>query len=128
MRSGAMLVLIQPHQLKRPHIGIAAHSERRPVAALVNPVFQPLIDSANAAIQEVIDEGRYALAGRSNHEFSVRLDNPHQLARYLHRGQRPPRFPPGARLRFERLWSGRRAGAKIEVTEFLTVIALRRLQ
>lgn len=120
-----MLVLIQPHQGKRPFIAITASRKRQPVAALVNPVFQPLINAAMAAIQTVIDQGRFARIGTSHHQFRVRLAGPAELRRYLHLGQRPPQFPAGGRQRLQDLWRRRPADARIEVTEFLTVIGLR---
>jgi hypothetical protein len=61
----------------------------------------------------------------SHHQFRVRLASPAELRRYLHIGQRPPRFPAGGRERFEALWRRRPEGARIEVTESLTVVALR---
>jgi hypothetical protein len=43
-------------------------------------------------------------------------------------GLSPPRFPPGGRQRFQTLWKARPASADIEVTEFLTLIALRAIK
>jgi hypothetical protein len=126
LANDGVLVLIQLHQLKRPFIAITApRQKRRPVAALVNPVFQPLINSAVAAIQTVIDERHFERIGTSHHRFRVWLGSPAELDRYLHQGQRPPRFPAGGRRRLLDLWRRRPAGARIEVTEFLTVIGLR---
>jgi len=121
----ASLLLIQPHQWKRPFIAVASARKRQPVGALVNPAVQPLLNSAVAAIQTMIDEDRFRLIGTSHHQFRVRLTSPAELHRYLHLGQRPPRFPAGGRQRFEALWRRRPEGARIEVTEFLTVFALR---
>jgi hypothetical protein len=124
--SDGVLVLIQPHQQKRPFIAITAPgSKRQPVAALVNPIFQPLINAAVAAIQTVLEEGRFVRIGTSHHKFRVRLASPAELHRYLHLSQRPPRFPAGGRRRLQDLWPSRPDGARIEVTEFLTVIGLR---
>jgi hypothetical protein len=124
--SDGVLVLIQPHQLKRPFIAITAPgTERQPVAALVNPIFQPLINAAVAAIQTVLEEGRFVRIGTSHHQFRVRLASPAYLHRYLHLSPRPPRFPAGGRRRLQDLWRSRPEGARIEVTEFLTVIGLR---
>lgn len=125
LKPDATLVLIQPHQSKRPFIAIRSAGSRQPVAALVNPAFQPLIDFAVAAIQKVVRRGDFVEIGRSHHSFRVLLENPGELRRYLHLGQRPPRFPSGGRKRFQDAWQRRPAGAQIEVTEFLTVIALR---
>lgn len=120
-----MLVLIQPHQLKRPFIAITGTRKRQPVAGLVNPVFQPVINSAMAAIQGVVDNDRFDLIGTTHHQFRVHLASLAALDRYLHLGQRPPRFPAGGRQRLESLWRRRRQGARIEVTEFLTIITMR---
>jgi hypothetical protein len=120
-----VLVLIQPHQLKRPFIAITASGKRQPVAALVNRAFQPRINSATAAIQAIIDEDCFRLIGTSHHQYRVRLASPAELRRYLHLGQQPPRFPAGGRQRLEALWRRRPESARIEVTEYLTVVALR---
>lgn len=120
-----MLLLIQPHQHKRPFIAITAGRKRQPVAALISPIFQPLIDSAMASIQTVLDERLFEPVAKSDHRFKVRIANAAELERYLHLGQRPPRFPRGGRTRFERLWKARPAGAKIEATEFMTIMSLR---
>jgi len=124
LHDGALL-LIQPHQWKRPFIAVMTPRKRQPVGALVNPAVQPLINSAVAAIQTMIDKDLFRLIGTSHHQFRVRLASSAELHRYLHLGQRPPRFPAGGRQRFEALWRRSPAGARIEVTEFLTVFALR---
>lgn len=119
-----VLVSIQPRRWKRPFIAITAPGQRQP-GALVNPVFEPVIAAAEAAIQTVSDGRRFALIGTSHHQFRVRLSSLAELRRHLHLGQRPPRFPSGGRQRLRALWSARPEGARIEVTEFLAVIALR---
>ena len=119
------LVLIQPHQWKRPSIAITSRAGRQPVAALVNPTFQPLIDAAAEAIHTVVDERLFVPIGTSHPHFRLALANPAELRRYLHLGQRPPRFPVGGRERFRSLWELRPADARIEVTEWMTVLAFR---
>ena len=128
MVPGGMLVLIQPHQHKRPFIAIKAGRKRHPVAALINPVFQPLINGAIASIRAVLDERLFESVAKSDHSFKVRLANAAELERYLHLGQRPPRFPRGGRKRFQALWKARAAGAQIEATEFMTIISLRAIR
>lgn len=125
MRADGTLLLIQPHQRKRPFIAVSASRGRRPVIALVNPVFQPLINGAMAAIGNVIERGLFERIGTSHHRFRVRLASLSELREYLHLGQRPPRFPAGGRQRLLDLWRNRPAGARIEVTEWFTVIGLR---
>jgi|ERR1700674_1150422 len=126
LKVGGALVLIQPHQWKRPFIAVTAGQKRQPVAALVNPAFQPLIDAAVGSIQLVIERGLFERIGTSNREYRVRLSSLSELRRYLHLGQRPPRFPSGARQRLHDLWRSRSTDTQIEVTEHMTVIALRR--
>ncbi len=122
------LVLLQPHRTRRPFIAVRTGGKRIPICMLINPVFQPLIDAANASIKDVVDRGLFSLIGRINHQFRVRLANPAQMHNYLHTGQRPPRFPAGGRQRLREVWSSRSGGAEIEVTEFLTVIGLQSRQ
>jgi hypothetical protein len=123
---GGVIICIQPHRMKRPFISVIAQRRRMPIGFLINPAFQPLINSAEAGIAKVLDRKLVTLIGKENHRFRVQLANPDQLYRYLHTGQRPPRFAPGDRKRFLQVWSGMPTGATIEVREFLTVIALRK--
>jgi hypothetical protein len=125
LRPDGVLVLIQPHQWKRPFIAITAARKRESVAALVNSEFQPRINDAMAAIQTIVDDGRFVRIGTSHHQFRVSLAGPADLRRYLHLSQTPSRFPAGGRRRLQELWRRRPADARIEVTEFLTVIGLR---
>ncbi|HEX2647596.1 MAG TPA: hypothetical protein VHO95_10235 [Candidatus Dormibacteraeota bacterium] len=118
------LVLLQPHRTRRPFIAVRDGGRRVPICALINPVFQPLIETANSSIQTVIERGLFSMLGRTDHSFRVRLANPTQLRRYLHTGVRPPRFPPGGKQRLLGVWRST-SRAEIEVTEFLTVVALR---
>jgi len=122
---GGVLVCIQPRRMKRPFIAVTAPGQRQPVGALVNSVVEALISAAEAAIQTVVERRQFAPIGKSHQQFRVRLANPGELHRYLHLGQRPPRFPAGGRQRLQALWSNRPEGARIEVTEYLSVIALR---
>ena len=122
---GGVLVCVQPRRTKRPVIALTAPGHLWPVSGLINPASEPLITAAEAAIDTVISDGRFALIGRINHQFRVRLSNPTQLDRYLHQGQRPPRFPAGGRSRLHALWKSRKPGTQIEVTEFMAIIALR---
>ena len=124
--AGGTLVLIQPHQWKRPFIAVMAGQKRQPVAALVNPAFQPLINAAVGSIQLVIERGLFERIGTSNREYRVRLSSLAELRRYLHLGQRAPRFPAGARQCLHDLWRRRSTDTQIQVTEHMTVIALRR--
>lgn len=117
-------LLIQPHQHRRPSIAITSPRNRQPVAELINPVFQPLIDNAVASIRTVVDERRFIPLSTTNHKFSVRLPNPHQLHAYMHTGIRPPRFPAGGKRRLDALWKTRPEKAQIEVTEFMTLILM----
>jgi hypothetical protein len=120
-----VVVLLQPRRIKRPLIALTAGRRRTPIATLINPVFEPVITAAEAAIDTVVSEGLFVVMGMSNHHFRVRLANPQQLDLYLHTGQRPPRFPAGGRQRLRSLWKSREPGTQIEVTEFMAVIALR---
>lgn len=122
---GGVLICIQPRRWKRPFIAITAPRQRQTVGALVNPLFEPLISAAEAAIQTVVNARRFAPIGTSNHQYRVRLASPAELHRYIHVGQRPPRFPAGGRQRLQALWRTRPEGARIEVTEFMSAIALR---
>ena len=122
--SGVM-VCIQPHRTKRPFIAVRSPSRREPICALINPVFQPLIDSANGAIASIVERGLVSLIRVENHRFRVRIANPSQLRLYVSGGIRPPRFPAGGRKRLVEAWSARPEGAWIEVTEHLTVIGMR---
>lgn len=122
---GGVLVCVQPRTKLRPFIAVAGAGGRRPVGALINPVFEPVIGAAEATLDGVVADGRLELIGRANRQFRVNLKSLAELRRYIHLGQRPPRFPPGARKRLQELWKLRTPGSRIEVTEYLAVIALR---
>jgi hypothetical protein len=119
------LVCIQPHRTRRPMIAVRARGRRQVICTLINPVFQPLIDSANGAIASFIAGGRASLIRTEHHQYRVRIANPSQLRLYLSGGIRPPRFPPGGRRRMLEAWGSREEGAWIEVTEHMTVVGLR---
>jgi len=123
---GGFLICIQPHRTRRPLIAVRAPDRRQqPICELINPVFQPLIDSANGAIDSIVARGLVSLIRAENHRFRVRVANPSQLRSYLSDGIRPPRFPAGGRKRLLEAWRARPSGAWIEVTEHMTVIGLR---
>jgi len=119
------VILVQPHQQRRPDVAIATRTSRQPVAALINPVFQPLIDNAVASIRTVVDERRFTPVSTSNHQFRVQLPNTHQMDAYFRGGIRPPRFPPGGRRRLHEMWKARAEGAQIEITEHMTLIVMK---
>jgi hypothetical protein len=123
---GSPLVLIQPHQTRRPLVAIVSRRRRQPIGRLVHPAFPPLINAAMSAIGTVIDDRRFSHLGTSHHQFRVQLEDPADLRRYVHLYQRPPRLTAGGRQLLNDLWRTRTAGAQIEVTEFFTVIGLRR--
>jgi hypothetical protein len=122
---GGFLICLQPHRTKRPLIAVRSGVRRELICALINPVFQPLIDCANAAIVAIVETGLVSLIRAENHLFRVRIANPSQLRQYLSGGIRPPRFPPGGRRRLVEAWRSRPQGAWIEVTEYMTVVGLR---
>lgn len=127
LRSDGVVVLIQPHRTKRPFVAVVSGRRREPVAALVSPLFQPLLDSAVGAVRTVVAEGHFVHLGTTHRQFRVLLANPAQLRRYIHLPQRPPRFPAGARRRFNEVWRAGGEGAQIEVTESFSVFGLRRV-
>jgi len=122
---GGFLICIQPHRTMRPLIAVRAPGRREQICELINPVFQPLIDSANGAIASIVERRLVSLIRAENHEFRVRVANPSQLRSYLSDGIRPPRFPAGGRKRLLEAWRARPSGAWIEITEHMTVIGLR---
>jgi hypothetical protein len=125
LAAGGFLICIQPHRTRRPFIAVRSPGRREPICALINPVFQPLIDSANGAIASIVESGLVSLIRVENHQFRVRIANPSQLRQYLTDGIRPPRFPAGGRKRLLEAWRARPEGAWIEVTEHMTVVGLR---
>lgn len=120
-----VLVLIQPRRAMRPFIALTAPGQRQAVGSLINPIFEPIITAAEAAVHNVLDRQLVVPIGKTNQTYRVTLANPSQLDAYLHTNTTPPRFPPGGRRRFLDLWSSRPPGARIQVTEFMTVMAFR---
>ena len=122
-----MLVSIRPHRTWRPGIAITGPGGRLPVARLVNPSFDRSLRYAEAALDRVVSDGRFTLAGVRNARYRTYLDRPSQMRTYLELINPPrPRFPPGGRARLQELWNSAPHGARIEVTESLVVTALRR--
>jgi hypothetical protein len=124
---GGHLISIWPHPSSRPLVSIVTSAHRTPVARLINPGFDRRLETAEAALHRVVDEGSFTLVGRLPHRYRARLDNPSQLRTYLETINPPrPRFPAGSRARLVGLWAQRPRGARIEVTESIVVTALRR--
>ncbi|HXN02619.1 MAG TPA: hypothetical protein VN973_12140 [Candidatus Dormibacteraeota bacterium] len=122
-----MLVSIRPHRTWRPSIAIVVGRRRLPVVTLLNPTFEVNLAAADLALERVVEEGVFALAGVRSARFRSYLDGPSQMRTYLELINPPrPRFPPGGRARLYEMWGSAPRGARIEVTESLVVNALRR--
>jgi hypothetical protein len=104
-----------------------AGRRRLPVATLLNPTFERALEGADSALDRVVDEGSFTLAGVRSARFRTYLARPAQMRTYLELINPPrPRFPRGGRARLEEMWKSALRGARIEVTESLVVDALRR--
>jgi hypothetical protein len=122
-----MLVSIRPHRTWRPSIAIVAGRRRLPVATLLNPIFERNLAAADSALERVVDEGSFTLAGARSARFRTYLTRPSQMRTYLELINPPrPRFPRGGRARLYEMWDSAPRGARVEVTESLVVDALRR--
>jgi hypothetical protein len=127
LRRGGILISIRPHRTWRPTIAIVAGTVRVPVTTLLNTAFEVNLDAAESALERVVDEGSFALAGVRAARYRIYLARPSQMRTYLELINPPrPRFPPGARARLAVMWGSAPQGARIEVTESLVVNALRR--
>ncbi len=127
LRRGGMLVSIRPHRTWRPSIAIVAGRRRLPVATLLNPAFERNLQAAELALERVVDEGSFTLAGVRSARYRTYLARPSQVRTYLELINPPrPRFPRGARARLNDMWDSAPRGARIEVAESLVVNALRR--
>jgi len=122
-----MLVSIRPHRTWRPSIAIVAGRRRLPVATLLNPAFERNLQAAELALERVVDEGSFTLAGVRSARYRTYLARPSQVRTYLELINPPrPRFPRGARARLNDMWDSAPRGARIEVAESVVVNALRR--
>lgn len=127
LRKGGVLISIRPHRTWRPSIAIVTDRARLPVATLVNPAFERNLGAADSALQRVVDEGSFTVAGVRSARFRTHLVRPSQMRTYLELINPPrPRFPRGSRARLDEMWHSAPRGARIEVTESLFVNALRR--
>ena len=127
LRPGGMLVSIRPHRTWRPSVAIVAGRRRLPVATLLNPAFERNLQAAELALERVVDEGSFSLAGVRSARYRTYLARPSQVRTYLELINPPrPRFPRGARARLNDMWDSAPRGARIEVAESLVVTALRR--
>lgn len=127
LHRGGMLISIRPHRTWRPSISIVGGRQRLPVATLLNPIFEANLEAAESALQRVVDEGVFGVAGVRVARFRTYLDRPSQVRTYLELINPPrPRFPRGARARLDQMWGSAPRGARIELTESLVINALRR--
>lgn len=127
LRPGGTLISIRPHWTWRPSIAIVANGRRLPVTELLTGSFESNLDSAEAALERVVNDGWFALARVQAARWRTYLDRPSQMRTYLELITPPrPRFPPGARAHLYRLWASMPRGARIEITEPLVMTALRR--
>jgi hypothetical protein len=127
LRSGGMLISIRPHRTWRPSVAIVTDRVRLPVATLANPAFERNLGAADSALERVVREGSFALAGIRSARFRTYLARPSQMRTYLELINPPrPRFPRGGRTRLYEMWKSAPRGARIEVTESIVVNALRR--
>src|ERR1700716_4248255 len=83
LRSGGSLISIRPHETRLPLVSVITPSRRMPVARLTTPGFTDRQSAADAALERVVTEGRFRLAGIRNHRYRTLLDNPSQLRTYL---------------------------------------------
>lgn len=127
LRPGGALISIRPHRTWRPSIAIVARGRRLPVTELVFATFESNLDSAEAALDRVVDEGWFTLMGVRAARWRTYLDGPSQMRTYLELIAPPrPRFPRGARAHLSKLWASMPRGARIEITEPLVMTALRK--
>jgi len=127
LRPGGRLISIRPHETQLPLVSVITPSRRIPVARLTTPGFDDRQSAADAALERVVAEGRFALNGIRNHRYRSLLDNPSQLRTYLELINPPrPRFPPGRRAQLLDLWRSSPRGSKIEIAEWIVLTALRR--
>jgi SAM-dependent methyltransferase len=125
LRPGGTLVSMTPHWWRRPAIAVVSPKSREPVASLINSEFIPRINAAKAALHRVVEAGQFTVIGTKYHHYRYPLASLAELERYTHLGNSPPRFPAGGRKRLQALWRSRPPGAKIEVTEWMVIRALR---
>ena len=124
---GGVLISLRPHRTWRPAIAITAPGYRQPIARLVNPAFDRNLRSAESALDRVVRDGWFTGAGAQSSRSRIYLDRPSPMRTYLELIEPPrPRFPPGGRARLNQLWNSAPRAARIEVTEYLVVTALRR--
>jgi hypothetical protein len=97
------------------------------VATRLNPIFEQNLAAADLALERVVDEGSFSIAGVRSARYRTYLTRPSQVRTYLELINPPrPRFPPGRRARLFEMWNSAPRGARIEVTESLIVNALLR--
>ena len=127
VRSGGLLVSIRPHRTWRPLVAVVAPGRRIPVTELTFTPFESNLDSAEAALERVVEQGWFTRAGVVQKRWRTYLDRPSQIRTYMELISPPrPRFPPGSRMRLHVVWEQAGPGARIEITEPLAMTFLRR--
>lgn len=127
LRADGALVEIRPDIMFAYRIGVVSAGRRITAGRLVNPVFDRSLLAAEAAVTEVLRQGRYTLEGVRRHTYRVRLDRLSQVREYIESlGEPRPSFAPGTRARLRELWRGRQANTGIEVTDGMVISVLRK--
>src|ERR1700694_3863347 len=100
LRKGGTLISIRPHRTWRPSIAIVVAGSRLPVATLLNPAFERNLQSADSALERVVDDGSFTLAGIRSARYRTYLARPSQVRTYLELINPPrARVPRGGRAR-----------------------------
>lgn len=119
---------------ERPAGGRRAHQHHAralrgplPAGKLVNPSFDRYLLAAEAALDRVVRDGLFALEGKRRHRYHIRLRGPAELPEYIDLlGTPRPRLSPGTWPRLGTLWRFSRVGDRIEITDGVVIVALRR--
>jgi hypothetical protein len=97
------------------------------VVSLINPQFEGNMKAADAALERVVKEGLFSVAGVRLARFRAYLDRPSQVRTYLELINPPrPRFPRCGRARLNEMWDSAPKPTRIEVTESLVMNVLQR--
>ena len=127
LRAGGVLISIRPHRIWQPSLAVVSRDRRLPVTELLTGTFESNLDSAEAALERVVNDGWFTFVGVRSARWRTYLERPSQMRTYLELITPPrPRFPPGARAHLNELWASMPRGARIEITEPLVMTALRR--
>lgn len=126
LRSGGIVVDLQPEAIYAPALAVRDRGRHRPVGAIVRPDDEDVI-AANAAREWAVETGRFRTLAHLRPTYRTSIASLEALDAEKRSHTPPWRLAPGTRGRLLAAWRSRGRGAAIEVTRRMTLTVLRKV-